>query len=1067
MASANTTDSWSRDHVADANPELPRKRERLSEEKDDASPPATDDGVVVEALPIEQDDAGNSYETAIELHDDAVMAPFSADFELQPNSGLDSVGQLKYLINTTIPNGQYFEPYWIDNLCTWLDSHVNFTREMPDRWRNSYLHHEREFFEHIGRLSRDMLSYQGDFFATRTLLEYGDQRVGESLLKFYPNVTELSCRILHFLPDVVDNMAARRDSGQLPKTRQPLELLSYVEVLARTTALHRATSRIYLKDTFRHMPKNGAKQRVGECLDRPGFVSDLLALLQKLMQNHRDILNAWEAIDAILHILRALDLSILGTENLRTIMDVVHHGIMPLICEKHPRALPETFHEYIVETAGHVLNELTQGASNNEAVAGLYERYVKGETDALIPQTTQETSLAAQLSDLSCDDRSWLAELMTTAWSLQALRSFIYSDIMDVRTCGILMLSTRLLALYNEHKPSQESFEHPALQYVARFMRTNELTKYIFGPNSHASLVCHSGSIIGFLAAIAAYTHLETDIIWHACTNSAEVEFAKASLSVLSEICRYLDLDQLLYVANKYVSTPPSKLGNDAVDSLTDLFQRVQLKSDEASELDHRLATAHISIDVMMKADEAEPNPALSRLRDTAKQELRRFANPPFLPRDRVEIYLKCAPHIAVPSVHATTAVDIILLFLRVPMVDEEASNLLKALSVHNAVHEMGHFVQKCREGTTNVDKFQIAAIELRLELFVRLWSISGDEVSDQDVESFFNYAVGERALNIEMRECAWRALLQMLKLPSVATTASNLLQRFLAQEIPSLALEYFTPELISICGMRLQEQLASSKSQSDYSSTLRSPIWEKLVQAAESTENPQVSQQAAQMICKVLFEASGQHQTGASAAQCHSAFARQQINRICTEYRESSGANTASICQKLGLLDAVLFHSREVASRPGSSSLPDVSLATDPEDEIVQYTLRIHGTGQTQPKTCVLRAKKSNTLSELAAKLPSATGAADNRVIMGGKELDLSADGETTLDDMGIPSSGVIPIAPKHTSESDLGLVLTSPGAVESEVLEHYGELQELLEGPNKIASQVCFPVDCAACTY
>lgn len=1061
MASANTTDSWSRDHVADANPELPRKRERLSEEKDDASPPATDDSIVVEALPIEQDDAGNSYETAIELHDDAVMDPFSADFELQPNSGLDSVDQLKYLINTTIPQGMYLEPHWIDNLCTWLESHVNFTREMPDRWRNSYLHHEREFFELIGRLSRDMLAHQGDFFHTRTLLDYGSDRVGKSLLKFYSDITELSCRILHFLPDVVDNMVARRDSGQLPKTRQSLELLSYVEVLAKTTALHKAISRIYLKDTFRHMPKQGAKHRMEECLARPGFTSDLLALLQKLMQNHRDISNAWEGIDSILHILRAREMPKLSTEQLRTIMDVVHHGIMPLICEKHPRALPETFHEYIVETAVGVLEELTKDASNNEGVADLYERYVKGENDALIPQTTQAPSLAAQLCDLSCDDRSWLAELMTTAWSLQALRSFIYSDIMDVRTCGIQMLSNRLLALYNDHKASSEFHEHPTLQYVARFMRTNELTKYIFGPNSHASLVCHSGSIIGFLAAIAAYTHLETDIIWHACTNSAEVEFAKASLSVLSEICRYLDLGQLLYVANKYVNTPPSKLGNDAVDSLTDLFQKVQLKSGEASEQDHRLATAHISIDVMLKADEAEPNSALSRLRDIAKQELRRFSAPPFLPRDRLEIYLKCAPHITVPSVHATTAIDIILLFLRVPMVDEEASDLLKALSVHDAVHELGHFVQACGEGTVLVDKIRLAAIELRLELFVRLWSISGGEVDDEDIQSFFNHAVGDRALNTEMRECAWRALLQMLKLPRIASTASNLLQRFLAQEIPSLALEYFTPELISICGVRLQEQLAGSKLQSDYSSTLRTPMWEKLVQAAESTENPQVSQQAAQMICKVLFEASGQHQTGASAAEYHSAFARQQIDRICNEYRESSGANIASICQKLGLLDAVLFHSREVASQPGSSSLPDVSLATDPEVDIVQYTLRIHGTGQTQPKTCVLRAKKSNTLSELVAKLPSATGAADNRVIIGGKELDLSADGEMTLDDMGIPTSGVIPIAPKHTSESDLGLVLTSPGAVEGEVLEHYGDLQELLEGPNQIASQVCLPLE------
>ncbi|CAK4021444.1 Ubiquitin carboxyl-terminal hydrolase 13 [Lecanosticta acicola] len=1050
MTSANT-DSWARDHVADANPDLPRKRERLSEEKDDASPLATDDSVLVEALPLEDDGAGNSYHNAIQLHDESAMEAFSADFDLEPGCNVIPVKQLHHLIDC-LRQGVPLQPNHMDNFCRWLQSHLVLTREMQDRWHYAYLDDEREFFARLAVFGRDFLAYAGDLFDYKQMQQYGVDYLGQSLYGLWPAIGELAIRILRFLPGVVDGMFARRDSGQAPKTRQQLDDICYVEILAKTMTLNKAASMDFFRNHFSYKPKGHAIKLKEEFQRDPSLIAVLLELLQKLVQNHREISNSWDGIDAILRILHSLDL--LRIEDLHVVIGVIHHNIMPLICEKHPRALPEGFHDFIIHMAGIVVEKLSLN-SDDQAAAALYARYITSDHDALLSELAEDEPIAAKLQHICEGDKDLLAQLLTTAWSLQSLKSFIYSDIMDVRTCGIMSLGKTFVQLHKLHSSSPEQFEHPVLQYVARFVRLNEVTKYIFGPNSHASLVHHSGNIIGFLAATKAYTHLETDIIWHACTSSVEVEFAKASLAVLSEICRYMDLDQLLYVANKYVDTPPSKLGNDAVDSLSELFAKVQLKNDSSLDQGHRLATAFISINVMMKADEAESNGSLSRLRETAKQELRRFTNPAYNAHDRVEIYLRCAPHIVKSSGQASTAVDIIVLFLQGTVSKREAEHLLEALPVQGAIDEMGRFLESCRAGASSSGIAQIAAIELRLELIVRLLSLPIVDLSAEDLSRFFKYAVGDEALNNEARDRAWRLLMHMLDTNESEDVASDMLERFLAKEIAGLPLDFVTPELIKICGIHLQNHLLCSESPADYSSALHTPIWQKLVLAAESADNLLVRQQAAQMICQVLFGNTNQQQKGTSATRCHAEFARQQIDRIREEFQKTTDSGTGSICQKLGLLDAVLSQSRTFVESSAVDLQANINLASEPADVTSKYTLQIHGTGQTQPKTLVLRAKGSNKLSELASMLPNATGAAENRVLFRGKEFELKVDGETTLADLGIPEEAIIPICPRHTSDSDLGLVLTSPGAVEHEVLEQYSELEKLLDGPDDVACQ------------
>lgn len=1054
MASANTDPSWSRDEAADANPDLTRKRQRLSEETE-TSPHSTDGDVVIEALP--PDEVGSTFDNAIALDDDTTMAPISDSFSLAPKVELNAFQQLDWVINRA-GSADYFDWSIFRNLVQWLEEHLLDTRNQLDLVLEAYVN-EHEFFGKLGHACFALLERQDALFDRGTLQECGIGLLTESMSRFHDVIYELSLRMLQLLPALVDKTIARRDSGQVAKTRQQIELLWYAQILGQTLCNRRAALSVgYCRNILDYKPVPASKRRRTNFLQQPESMTFLLALLKQLTQYHRELTNAWDGIDAIFWILESLDVGVFS-DAAQNVMDIAHMHILPVICDKHPRALPDRFHELSVRLASNLLRQLASRATLDES-AILYECYVKSENDALTLESTDDTRVTKLLQDVSGGDHDTLVELMTTAWTLARLKSFIYSDIMDVRSAGISLLSTRLLDLYNTHRAAKDNFEHPVLQYVARFMRANELTKYIFGPNSHASLVNHSQNIIGFLAATFAYTNLESDIIWHACTNSVETEFVKASFTVLIDLCRYLDLEHLLYLANKYAITPPSKLGKDAVESLTDLFQRVQLKSGETNDQAHRLATAFISIDIMMRvATVQEQHASLIQLRDTARTELSRFTSPAYGKGDRAQVFARCVPNLVNANENATTSVEIIDMFLPCIQSPQEAQDLLDMLPIQVAVNELGQYVkshQKLEEDGKR-HPTAIAGLQLRLAFVVRLMALPGVHIDDEIRLSLFRHTVGDLGLNNDARDYCWNALMTLCQNANVSATANDLIRHFIATEAIDLDLQFMTPRLIRLFGLSLQGLTKQSSESEDYSHVLEAPVWRKLVQAAESVGTLQVSQPATEVICDILFDYPRQSaKKRAAAAKCHADFARQQIGHIREDLANLETSGGTTICQKLFLLDAVLRKSRQFPPIPDPGVDTDICLATQPEDELFQCTVQLYCGGQTQPKMYRLQANSTTSVSELMAKLPSLTGATENRVIVGGKALDLESQSTETLSKLGVQASGGILISPKHTIESDLGIVLTLPGAVEQEVLRHFDDLEQLLDGPENVASKV-----------
>ena len=145
---------------------------------------------------------------------------------------------------------------------------------------------------------------------------------------------------------------------------------------------------------------------------------------------------------------------------------------------------------------------------------------------------------AAALGTLSEQDHAIRASLLRAAWTMQALKDFIFSSIMDIRSCGIFSFCVELQTWSRDYANHRA---HPVLQYATRYIKQKNLTSYIFGAESHASIINGSRDIVTFLASFGGYTNLETDVIWQACTTSVESVFSKASFAVLDGLLHLLD----------------------------------------------------------------------------------------------------------------------------------------------------------------------------------------------------------------------------------------------------------------------------------------------------------------------------------------------------------------------------------------------------------------------------------------------------------------------------------------------------------------------------------------------
>ncbi|KAK5174763.1 uncharacterized protein LTR77_001846 [Saxophila tyrrhenica] len=1052
MAPANTTSS-PRDHAADDNPDLARKRQRLSED-----PGASPEGSVIIEEVGGPEDFGSNMENAIRIEDDpGLTASYQEAF--QHFSKFSPVEQLRFILDRLAKN-HYLDPALFSWFADAFARHIAETTTESQTWNQHYLEDEAEFFNTLARVSYELLAV-GDLFDSSVDLGHGDMQT--AFTNFVISVQTLCRRTIPLLPAAVKTTLSRRDSAHGSSRPQTLDSLIFLLVAERAldtrgaavTAFCSVKHATKLKDAFRQGVMNLTDDRVFQATT---------SLIQDISGSARQLKDSWAFLDsALATFFICVDLrpgDQFPKVEVEAVLDVLYQSIKPAVCGKHPRALPELFHVKTLTWGECLINSHAQSSKGSSA-ENLYERFLKSSTDALFPQATGNESTATSLWRISGRDDKVSANLLGMSWFLQGATAFIRSDIMDVRTAGAIALKDRLIGLHTDCGKMEDGFEHPIVQYVVRFLRENEMTAYIFGPESHAGLINQGRDVIVFLAATNTHTRVETDIIWRACTTSVEADFAKAAVGVLRLVMLHLDLDHLFYILEKYATTPVTEVGTQAVDFLPELVTLMERRTIDAKDEPNRLKVAFAGIELLKHADTDSPSALISRIRHCAMAAIGRFANSRCTFEQRAEIYKYCVPEVLQMSQHATTAFEVFSYFIGSGVPPAEINLMLDLLPICAAVDELCHSARAQNgHGDADVD---IHAVTIRLDTILRMMQATEAKVDAATCERLYTDVFGSADIMPAVRNAAWEKLHRMASVTAADTPATRLWQGFMQDHVPSLPAELASAELVQMVSMQVRSQCSSAEVQADYTKMLRLPLWHAIERFAVSSSQAQVKKLGIDVILDMLFDFPSKAQVPtASILRCHAEFAMALLDKLGQSFRNVQESDNAEdglqFLNGMTLLFFLLRASKVNKILPeldADHELLVVDEAKGPADGMI-LDVQIYGP-EIQPLRYRAMARQSTKVPTLLSSLPQVTSAGQHRIIAGG--LEITHENDKTLAELGVHHLGVLMIRPVFATGDDIDKCVTPAGPVEQEILAQYSSVEAFLTGPDPLA-QKALPV-------
>ncbi|KAK6433111.1 hypothetical protein LTR95_010713 [Oleoguttula sp. CCFEE 5521] len=1052
MALANKSPSPSasvatpeRNHAADSDDSLARKRQRMSEENDP----------VIEVFDPEDidTDAGNAI--VIEDDDDKMATTnFSDTFDILPN--YVSVDRQLTALVEWLDSTHYNHPHAFVKFTEWLYAHVVNTEHDTRTWKLRYVQEERFF----GWIADVVLKFfdATDLFEPDTLDKTRILELRHHVAQMFDALAQLSIRMVSLLPGILDGVMARRDSVRPPNAgQQQLPLGAYVTILARlldplTTVgrylrFNRITDMAEVRGSTLHKLLSSATSNV----------TSLNTVLLVLSSGPREFTDPWPTISSAITVsvetMEQAGDAFQASESrsqVEELLKSVNTFVVPTICQKHPRALPGDFHVRLIHQITALLSTAIKPRSMDSAL-GLYQVCCSPTLEA-DGEASSATSVAWKVQDISDGDLPTLSELVMYEWLLHVLKGYVSTDILDIRSKGIVALTETLKAAHAAHDANPS---HPVLQHLARLLRTGNFIGYIFSVDSHASLVKECASVVAFLAATNTYTDHETDVIWRACTTSVEAEFVKASFDVLQEMLKYVAADQIVYMLKKYPDTSASDLGSHALRFFVDALYCLRTKVEYVSSPAVRMEPPRICYAVLKRLDSDPPSESRTLLRLAAVDQIRTLTVPPYSLADRARFYETWIKSIADNDEHATSSLDILLQFLE-PPTPEEGKLILEMISVDSALEVLTAFVSKSSEAQLGCFSPR-EAINIRLDVLLHLIGLVEDYRAPDLEERLWSYTIGDRALNSQAREDALNLFTRTSKATCHPESITALFERCIEKYLPQLSAEHATPGLVTFLENRvLTHHQALSVGEPDI--VFGTVSWQQLMRFALTTPNLVVSSAAVAAISQFLFSKTTRDAVVPDVTLYtvrQADWTRRLINTLPDLRASASDESSDLLLQRsVGLLETIHYHSIAPAQRATGGST-NVLLEGGTSDEFITFTVDIFGP-QSHPKKRIIKARTDCTIGELDDFLRLITGTEEHNLVRHSTKTCLSDIAAQTFDEAAIANKSLINIQPKYTYECDFVKVFAAGNTVEEEILLNFSELEALLSASNGVAEKV-----------
>lgn len=630
---------------------------------------------------------------------------------------------------------------------------------------------------------------------------------------------------------------------------------------------------------------------------------------------------------------------------------------------------------------------------------------------------------------------------------LEYHNALIRSSNVELRIKGTQNLGSQALRTHNNHDDIPAHACQLMKSLTAKFILSNDILAYLFGPQSHARLIANTFNIVGYLTVNNYLTQKDADAIWSVFNNSQQPDNAQSAYFVLYELAApsVMDATNINYFLNKYRDMPISQFSKLAEVLFAQLIQSLQ-----ARDVAHAFDSSHACIWLLSKIHDMDNEPARQHAMFGSLEQILGGLPSPADQQEQLGLLELCAGPITSMLNNATGYVQALLCIMKPQQgFCLPSSDILSRLSFKQCLDELLQFLEHTKRGDR---PFIPQALKCRVNLAFLILSISG---ADPDIlaleREFLNHIVGEPAFAPGIRDMGWDLLVANLKRrPSL----EGFFQRCISQFLPALS-----PDLVTINTGKIFV-LQSERQEAD--ETVLLPLSDELIKFALSCPVEQVCNQFTVIISGHLFQ-------GKAVKYPKLAIDNQvAVTKECIAQLPLQNESSFRAAQllRLLLLNSVDFEKTVQPKEQPASNGVDHARSELASDNI-QIPIRVHK-GNAKPQRTTVTVNKSANCSELDAAIISETGFDSYKVISAGRMINFAEGPQQLIEELGLEEGKLLIVQKRNTLQSiqEDANNIKGKSSVEKELMSHldilYGTLDEQTTTANyvlQILARLGFP--------
>lgn len=634
-----------------------------------------------------------------------------------------------------------------------------------------------------------------------------------------------------------------------------------------------------------------------------------------------------------------------------------------------------------------------------------------------------------------------LPVLIANAWKFKLLRKYIVKGRMELRVMSISFMDTALVALHQEYN-AVDSSRHPVLRYLADVLLHGRVVDYIISADSHPQLISRSGNIVGFLVVTERWSDSQADAVWNTVSHSPDPRVVAATMTMLRNIIGLMSTSDHLYLCMKIHNLP--------IESFTlDILRFLR-------ELTMKLLDRHPPVDWRLRDDSARPwNVCVRLLQDTAPRngatrhdlELNAEADDqlrllvPSIPKtDQHAIYGRCQEHLVRRSRSTTGSVRVF--FILTSFSGDVTFLKDNADMVRQVLEELPSFVRTEAEGPSH--RYQLSALQFRLELLALLVCGFGQVVPKDLYNSLWDHVVGQHALSDRARDLAWAQLLEAIK----KSPNNDFCRQLITAYVPLLDPQYYTAGLYDfVAGYKFPVARKTVHIDGIDHSVLQIPGGDLLWSLALSSPQGTIEEAAARELANRYTSIAQSHEVTLSEVEvAHVELVEQCMKELRSAYRTLRGGTDEDDLKSRIRFGRVLMFQKQmlelVRQKPefNRARRADSKVESMDSDNLVGNAIAIRY--QIDGKKQSILIAPDNTIDDLYHRLCRATGCTRISLFAGGQKLDTAQRAHITMADANLDGELLVHPVQRDEKARAVSTPVAGSSEFETNLVKHFDEM-------------------------